>query len=235
AGDRAYRAPPPSRLHAVRDGVLRPRHPRAGASVRREGAAGVPLTRIAPKIVDLARAGVVHPPPGGFMRSLAAAVALGVVCLAGSARAATVLFLDSQPGDYIGQGIPQRFTDRDGTFTASHDSKSGVSIDLESGPLGYWSLDFFAPLGSELMAGTYDGATRSPFQSPTGPGLSISGAGRGCNTLTGRFVVLDVTYGPTGDVVAFAADFEQHCEGGSAALFGSIRFRSGDAGCLGAV
>src|SRR5262249_17940666 len=86
----------------------------------------------------------------------------------------------------------------------------------------------------ELVAGTYEGATRYPFQSPTVPGLSISGDGRGCNTLTGRFVVLDVTYGPTGDVLGFAADFEQHCEGGSDALFGSIRFRSGDAGCLGA-
>src|SRR5262245_32009096 len=160
------------------------------------------------------------------MRSIAAAVALGIVCLAGSARAATVLFFDSQPGDYIGQGIPHRFTDRDGTFTASHDSPNGVSIALAGGALGYWSLDFVAPLGPELVAGTYEGATRWPFQSPTVPGLSVSGDGRGCNTLTGRFTVLEAEYGATGQVLHFAADYEQHCEGGNPALFGSVRFNS---------
>ena len=34
-----------ARLHALRDGVLRPRHARAGAALRREGAARVSLSR----------------------------------------------------------------------------------------------------------------------------------------------------------------------------------------------
>ena len=45
AGDRTHRAPPRARLHALRDRVLRPRHARAGAALRRAGAARVPLTR----------------------------------------------------------------------------------------------------------------------------------------------------------------------------------------------
>jgi len=39
--------------------------------------------------------------------------------------------------------------------------------------------------------------------------------------------VHEVAYGPAGDVLSFAADFEQHCEGAAPALFGSIHFNSG--------
>ena len=74
--------------------------------------------------------------------------------------------------------------------------------------------------------GTYSGAERYPFQSPTKPGLSVSGSGRGCNQLTGRFVVLELVLSPLGEVEHLAIDFEQHCEGGPAALIGSIRFHS---------
>jgi hypothetical protein len=45
--------------------------------------------------------------------------------------------------------------------------------------------------------------------------------------LTGRFEVLEVTFGPSGSVASFAGDFEQHCEGNSQALFGFVLFNSG--------
>ena len=120
------------------------------------------------------------------MRAVVAAIVVCLAGLTGSARAASLLFFDSQPGDYIGGGVPRRFTELDGTFSASSNFGNGVSITLAGGRLGFWSLDFAAPMGSELAAGTYDGATRFPFQSPTEPGLSVDGDGRGCNTLTGR-------------------------------------------------
>jgi hypothetical protein len=41
-----------------------------------------------------------------------------------------------------------------------------------------------------------------------------------------RFDILEVEYDPSGDVVSFAADFEQHCEGDDPALFGSIHYNS---------
>src|SRR5262249_23078831 len=162
-----------------------------------------------------------------------AVLAIIVVALSGateSVRAASVLFLDSQAGDFIGQGIPQRFTEVDGTFHASRNSSNGVSIGFSGGPLGTWNADFVAPLGVELTEGTYEGAARFPFQAATQPGLSIDGDGGGCNQLTGRFVVLEAVYGPAGDVQTFSADFEQHCEGGSPALLGSIPFQTGDPG-----
>ena len=137
----------------------------------------------------------------------------------------TALVLNSAPGDFIGGGLNQTFTESDGTFTAMRNFDNGVSIFFNGGP-HWWYLYFAAPMDAPLIVGFFDEATRFPFQSPTKPGLDVSGEGRGCNELTGRFEVLEVVYGPTGDVERFAATFEQHCEGMEPALTGSILFNS---------
>ena len=74
--------------------------------------------------------------------------------------------------------------------------------------------------------GVYENAARFPFQDPSQPGLSVSGDGRGCNTLTGRFEVNQVVYGANNEIDAFWATFEQHCEGAAPALRGEIRFNA---------
>ena len=53
--------------------------------------------------------------------------------------------------------------------------------------------------------------------------MSFSYGGSG---LTGRFVVLEALYGSGGQVLKFAADFEQHCNDATPARFGAIRFNS---------
>ena len=157
--------------------------------------------------------------------SLAITLFVQLFSAAVGAAQTTALALNSQPGDFIGGGINQTFTPADGIFTPSRNFSNGISVQFNGGP-HFWFLDFAAPLGAPLATGVYEGATRWPFQSPTGPGLSVSGEGRGCNTLTGRFEVLEVVYGASGDVERFAATFEQHCEGGMAALIGSILINS---------
>jgi hypothetical protein len=148
---------------------------------------------------------------------------VGIVACS-QASAATYLYFNSEPGDYIGGGQEQTWTEDDGVFFISRNFDDGVSVDFNG--TDRWGLDFAAPGNVELSVGPYENAERFPFQSPTRPGLSVSGNGRGCNTLTGRFDILEVEYGPDDDVVSFAADFEQHCEGGDSALFGSIRYNS---------
>jgi Calx-beta domain-containing protein len=159
-----------------------------------------------------------------LVRSLA--LASLVLLAAGSVGAqSTFLTLDSQPGDWVGAGLPQTFTTLDGTFTTSTNFDGGVSVNL-SGPSHFWRLDFAPVAGATLGTGAYVGAERFPFQAPSRPGLSVSGDGRGCNRLTGRFVVLELVKDGAGTITSFAADFEQHCEGGTPALFGSIRIQS---------
>ena len=133
-----------------------------------------------------------------------------------------VLTMYGQPGDYISPGLFLA-TIADGVFTPQNFAKT-VSIALNDGD--YWQADFVAPNNTKLIAGDYENAQRYPFQAAGAPGLSIFGAGNGCNTLTGRFVVNKVTYTLTGAVQQFSADFEQHCDGATAGLFGSIRINS---------
>jgi len=136
--------------------------------------------------------------------------------------ALTVLSMYGQPGDYISPGLFLA-TIADGAFTAAKNYDNGVSVTLNNGDA--WGLDFAAN-NVTLTPGTYLNAQRFPFQAPGTPGLSVDGAGRGCNTVTGQFVVNKATYGSTGAVEQFSADFQQHCEGGIPALFGSIRINS---------
>jgi hypothetical protein len=75
-----------------------------------------------------------------------------------------------------------------------------------------WYLDFASGSGQPLVEGSYPNATRYPFNG-SGPGLAFLGNGRGDNTLTGDFTVLDATYDANGTVLSFAAQFTQYDEG----------------------
>jgi hypothetical protein len=155
------------------------------------------------------------------------AVATLLASTTGAYAQTTLLSLNSQPGDYIGQGQQRTLTTADGQFSASTNYDNGVSLSFRgTNTAAWWYLDFAGPGNLRLSPGVYEHATRFPFQAANVPGLSVSGNGRGCNMLTGSFEVLEATYGPSGEVLTFAADFEQHCDGGPA-LTGSIRYNAG--------
>ncbi|HTO92645.1 MAG TPA: T9SS type A sorting domain-containing protein, partial [Candidatus Sulfotelmatobacter sp.] len=80
--------------------------------------------------------------------------------------------------------------------------------------------------GHDLTPGAYVGAHRYPFQASTEPGLDISGNGRGCNQLSGLFIVRQITTDPSNNVTSFWATFEQHCENGIPKLSGEIRINA---------
>ncbi|HKU26288.1 MAG TPA: Calx-beta domain-containing protein [Candidatus Sulfotelmatobacter sp.] len=136
----------------------------------------------------------------------------------------TFLTLISQPGDYIGQGITQTFTPADGTFSVSNTSNT-VSVSFHNADYSqFWSLNFATP--NKFGGGEFDSAQRASFRSPTRPGIDVWGDGRGCNTDTGRFLVSNFALNTDGTIAHLAIDFEQHCEGGTPALYGSVRYNS---------
>jgi hypothetical protein len=151
------------------------------------------------------------------------------VGVTGAPASQTLLAFASDPGDYIGAGQTRTYYLGDGTWNARFDnaSRGHVSVSItnfqQTGNSFWWSIDFAAPRGQPLTPGTYEAARRYPFQPDSQPGLSFSGSGRGCNTLTGRFVVTDIQIGPANSVDRFAASFEQNCEGSSPALRGEVR------------
>ncbi len=137
----------------------------------------------------------------------------------------SALILDSDPGDWIGTGVQQAYTSADSTITASHVGTNSVSLAVVA-PGHTWAAVFAAPPTTSLVVGTYSGAVRATSAGLGQPGLDIYGDGHGCNTLTGRFVVSEITWAGDGSVTTFAATFEQHCEGFVPALFGEARFDS---------
>lgn len=141
----------------------------------------------------------------------------------------TILYYCSQPGDYIGGGKERIFTPVDGDFIPSGSSSGGVvSIYFNGGP-DWWHADFIAPRGAKLEKGTYKGAQRYPFQSPTKPGFSFSGSGRGCNRLSAQFTVYQIVYDKDGKIKLFDASFTQNCEETMPPLYGRIRYNRADA------
>lgn len=140
----------------------------------------------------------------------------------------TFLSFQSDPGDYIGLGGTLDRTLEGAVFQATVDTpRNVVSVTARAVDWSWWwYLYLKAPDSTPLMPGTYLDARRWPFQPAGHPGLSFWGDGRGCNTLTGRFTVEDVTFGPGPTVERLDATFVQHCEGASPALRGRIRIRA---------
>lgn len=173
---------------------------------------------------------------------LTALIAAACACLSASPAAAatvalppatltipssgTFLYMNSQPGDYIGGGQEHLYTSADSAINGNLSGGYFSASVIQGAYTHWWYVNLAAPAGQPLSIGSYEGAVRWPFQPPGSPGLSIYGDGRGCNTLTGRFDVNALEYAPTGELLVFEADFEQHCEGGSAALFGRIRIEN---------
>jgi hypothetical protein len=141
-----------------------------------------------------------------------------------------LLYVDSQLGDDIGAGRELTFASPDSQIVVLRNQDNGVTIQVSTPgttPPASWTIELAGPNDAALAAGAYQNAVKFGTQGTSQPGLSVSGDGRTCTTVTGSFDVLDVAYDPqAGAVVRFAADVEQHCERVFSALFGSIRYNS---------
>ncbi len=154
-------------------------------------------------------------------RAALGVLATGTLALAApaAAHAATVtgagtsVTFSGTGGDYITQDQAWSYDPSNSAITATasaDDNFVGVNISGDT----TWTLDFAAPQGQALTAGTtYDNVARYPFQTSTQPGLSLYGDGRGCNTVTGSFTVNKAVFGPNGWIQSFDATFVQQCEG----------------------
>ena len=106
----------------------------------------------------------------------------------------------------------------------NHSTDRDAISELTTGRLSVYlrCLAYLDSQGQKTVS-SHEMAERFPFEANGRPGLDVSGDGRGCNTLTGRFRITEATIGPT---VSFTAAFEQHCEGGTAALRGCVHYQA---------
>ena len=138
----------------------------------------------------------------------------------------TSLWFSSANGDYIGQGATASYAPPAAAISVRGDAGyASLSVDDPTSG-GWWTAQFAAPPGQTLAPGRYTGAVRAPFRGAGEPGLSFSGSGRGCNTVTGDFTVHQIATAADGSIAQLDVSFTQHCEGGPAALTGRARFRA---------
>jgi hypothetical protein len=139
--------------------------------------------------------------------------------------------------DYVAQGKSYYFTDETATFrvTPSYQNNyaTGVRFWVIQGNYdSWWDLNLSQPRtistqeNGRLIPGIYEGALRFPFNENS-PGLDLSGDGRGCNKLSGRFVVHEAEYCSQSQLRKFSASFVQYCENRtSEPVFGSVSYES---------
>jgi hypothetical protein len=133
---------------------------------------------------------------------------------------AVTMFSD---GDYIGGGEQRLYTPANASISVGG-STSYLTVTVSGGTRGdAYDLDFAAPPGQVLVPGVYDKAQRAPFREAGRPGIDISGDGRGCNEVAGRFEVKAFSVSSAGTLEQLWIVYEHHCEGGGAALFGEVR------------
>jgi hypothetical protein len=153
-----------------------------------------------------------------------ALVLLVALALSAPAQGSTLLVLDSDAGDVLGQGMLRNFDTGDGTFTATKNINEGVSLTFAGSET--WNFDFAAASLAPLAVGVYANAGQYSASNPPTPVMRVSGHGFACSTLEGSFVVHEITYGSGSAITAFAADFVQFCNGSPRRLVGTVRFNS---------
>ncbi|MCP4702198.1 MAG: hypothetical protein GY862_35865 [Gammaproteobacteria bacterium] len=147
------------------------------------------------------------------------------------ARAAgmTSISINSDQGEYIGQGSKRTWTPADGDFVVDRPSTAnGVRIQFNGNDLTTsWTVIFGAPPSNNgvLAPGAYEGAIKfsTALLLDTKPGLDVSSLERSCNNLTGRFDIEEASYTGT-EIDTFSATFEQYCHEETAALRGAVQF-----------
>jgi hypothetical protein len=99
--------------------------------------------------------------------------------------------------DWVHSGPPLVIEGGTGWSVDVTDDATGRPDRVAVGIGANWGAVFSTiALGTPLAVGTYTGAERESFEDPNHPGLSVSGDGAGCNTLTGQFEVLSITVAP---------------------------------------
>lgn len=182
-----------------------------------------------------------------------------VALAAATAGAGTSLWVQSDPDDPVGGGLTRAFGSADGTFTGQIgvvtvdtqpagpgsnrlDNREAVAISFTPGTGDVpWRL-VFSP--APLAPGTYEGAQAHDPLPPGVPKFMAAhiivpafGPREPCGQTTGRFTITELVRSASGELVSFAADFEQRCrvdgrEHGT--LRGAVRYHVGDASCAAA-
>lgn len=132
-------------------------------------------------------------------------------------------FLHSPAGAFLGEGRNRLFNTADSSFWlgVTDDAKLALTLDDAT---SRWTLQLEPMAGlNRLVPGYYGNLMRLVARNPARGGMDFFGAARGCNELSGWFVIDSISYeGPA--ISAVALRFGLLCEGRSPPVHGQLRW-----------
>lgn len=138
----------------------------------------------------------------------------------------TTIALQSEAGDWIGQGKTYSYNRQNAIINVSHE-KNRLVVEMEGDE--YWTGVFqTGGTDTQLKVGTYSNVNRFvDGQDWSKSGLTWWGEGRGCSSSIGTITIDEVKY--SGTVLAqISLRFERYCNGASAVLRGEIKYSVDD-------
>jgi hypothetical protein len=134
--------------------------------------------------------------------------------------------IDSEDGDFIGQGKNWLLTSDNGSFFSRTNNIEKDYIHIGFDGDSFWGLDLKSPSGEILTVRKYIDVLGYPFQSPTEAGLRYSGDGRSCTKGLREFEILEIEFDSFGELSKLALNFSQSCRNTEPPLHGVVRYNS---------
>jgi hypothetical protein len=137
---------------------------------------------------------------------------------------AWTLHMDSEPGDYIGQGQTYDFAPPGDSISAAG-SPEFLDFSVREGGSGSdYSSGFFAPENQTLRAGVTYTDNAEYEATPSDAGMAMYAESRGCNTGVGSFTVDEIAFYPDRTLRAAHVRWTFRCHTGAAAIRGDWTF-----------
>ncbi|MES3025566.1 MAG: hypothetical protein V4857_28650 [Pseudomonadota bacterium] len=126
--------------------------------------------------------------------------------------AGNYVYLEGTGDDYISLGLAYLYTPavKPIVFEQLHLNAIGITVGEKFSPAWQIYLQGSQAL-TRIQPGLYKNMTRYPFNNPVTGGLSASGLHRGCNNISGWYMIDKITYSATDQITELDARFEQYC------------------------
>ena len=139
---------------------------------------------------------------------------------------ATTIALQSDAGDFIGQGLSYSYDPTNSLISVEVTAQGRISLSVRGDE--QWTSDLVLPAGSSTFTvGRYDGMPASASVNPSKGSFRWFGGGRGCAVSNSSVIVDQVAY-DDGFLASISLRFTRYCDGATAALRGDIKWTRSD-------
>jgi hypothetical protein len=135
------------------------------------------------------------------------------------------LHMESEPGDYIGQGQTYDLSSPGDRISAAGAPDHLDFSAYAAGSGSEYAAGFFAPQGQTLQAGMTYTDNAEYDATPSDAGMAMIAESRGCNTGLGSFTVDEISFAPDRTLRAAAVRWTFRCHRDAAAIRGSWSLR----------